>query len=69
MLPSGKGGDALARLMLLWAMVLSGAGLTIWVGLLAMRAHAFSGQTLMALLPLLMLISLGLRGLKRKRDE
>lgn len=68
MFPVSEGGNAVARLVFLWAMVIGAAGLTVWVGVLAAETGHLTSQVLMALLPLVMLISLGLRAIRRKHD-
>lgn len=57
-----------ARYLLLLALVIAAAGATIWVGWAAVRAQELNGQTMMAILPLVMLAAIAWRGLTGKSD-
>ncbi len=56
------------RFLLLLLLVIAAAGATVWVGWMAAQAGKLDGQVMMALLPLVMLLSIALRALTGKRD-
>ena len=57
------------RFIMLLTLVIIAAGATILVAALAARAGQINGTTLSALLPLVLLASLGLRALRRNPED
>lgn len=57
-----------ARFILLLLLVITAGGATVWIGWAAARAGRLDGQALMAMLPLVMLLSIALRALTGNRD-
>jgi len=57
-----------ARFLFLLILVIAAGGATVWIGWAAARAGQLDGQVLMAMLPLVMLLSIALRALTGKRD-
>ncbi len=57
------------RFIFLLVLVIGSAGLTIWIAWMAFAAGQLNGGTLGALLPLVMLASVGLRALVGARKE
>ncbi|MCI2393137.1 hypothetical protein [Aliiroseovarius sediminis] len=57
------------RFFLLITLVILSGGLTVLVGSLAAASGKFDGQVAMALLPLVMLASIGIRGLSRGDEK
>lgn len=58
------------RLLFLWALVIGAGAATVWVGVMAAETGHLDGQVLMALMPLVLLISIAWRGIaaSRRRD-
>lgn len=58
-----------AKFVFLLVLVIGSAGLSIWIGYLAFAAGALDGTVWRALVPLLLLASIGLRLLLNARSE
>lgn len=56
------------RFLLLLFLVIAAGGATVWVGWAAARAGQLNGQTMMAMLPLVMLVGIAWRALTGNRD-
>lgn len=57
------------KFTMLLVLVIGAAGISIWVGYLALQASAFDGSVFRALVPLLLLGSIALRLLLKARSE
>jgi len=57
-----------ARFLFLLLLVIAAGGATIWVGWAATSAGQLDGRVMMAMLPLVMLLSIAWRALTGKRD-
>ena len=57
-----------ARFVFLLLLVIAAGGATVWVGWAAAEAGKLDGQVMMALLPLVMLLSIAFRALTGNRD-
>ena len=55
----------MGKLLFLWALVIGAAGLSLWLIFMAIRAEALDAGIWRAVVPLMLLAGLGLRGLRR----